>query len=41
MSEQKWCGVLSAGCKPFTIFLPMPLALASEGQGARDKGHGI
>jgi hypothetical protein len=27
--------------EPLTIFLSMPLALASEGQGARDKGHGI
>jgi hypothetical protein len=29
------------GVQPFTIFLPMPLALDSEGQGAQDKGHGI
>jgi hypothetical protein len=38
MSAQRWCGVLSARCTPFKIFLPMPLALASGGQGARDMG---
>ncbi|MFA0735697.1 MAG: hypothetical protein OGMRLDGQ_002197 [Candidatus Fervidibacter sp.] len=37
MGAQK-CGVLSAGCNLSRFFLPMPLALASEGQGTRDMG---
>jgi len=28
-------------CNESALKLFMPLALASEGQGARDKGHGI